>query len=65
MHLWSENSLPETLLALSREVELNGTTQSLGTLRVRAAEDLKSQHKNKYGQDYEPPSPNNPVYTQP
>jgi hypothetical protein len=65
MHLWSENSLPETLLALSREVELNGTTQSLGTLRVRAAEDPKSQHKNKYGQDYEPPSPNNPVYTQP
>jgi hypothetical protein len=22
-------------------------------------------HKNKYGQDYEPPSPNNPVYVQP
>ena len=65
LHVWSENSLPEILEALSREVELNGTVHSVGTLRVREAEAAKTQHKNKYGQDYEPPSPNNPVYTQP
>ena len=65
LHMWSENSLPETLEALSREVELNGTMHSVGTLRVRQAETVNTQHKNKYGQDYEPPSPNNPVYTQP
>ena len=65
LHVWSENSLPETLEALSREVELNGTMHSVGTLRVREAEAAKTQHKNKYGQDYEPPSPSNPVYTQP
>jgi plastocyanin len=64
-HVWSENSLPETLQALSHEVELNGATHSVGTLRVREAESATSQHKNKYGQDYEPPSPNNPVYAQP
>ncbi len=29
------------------------------------ADSANAQHKNKYGQDYEPPSPSNPVYTQP
>jgi plastocyanin len=65
LHVWSENSLPETLEALSREVEVNGTVHSVGTLRVRVTDAAQNQHKNKYGQDYEPPSPNNPVYTQP
>ncbi len=65
LHVWAENSLPESLEVLSREVELNGTVHSVGTLRVREAEAAKTQHKNKYGQDYEPPSPSNPVYTQP
>jgi len=64
LHVWSENSLPETIEALTHEVDVNGTAHSVGTLRVRETETAKSQHKNKYGQDYEPPSPNNPVYTQ-
>ncbi len=65
LHVWSENSLPETLAALSREVELNGTTHSVGTIRVREVDTAKARHKNKYGQDYEPPSPSNPIYSQP
>ncbi len=65
LRVWSENVLPEELRALSREVEVNGNTYSVGTLRVREAEAAKVQHKNKYGQDYEPPSSSNPVYTQP
>jgi plastocyanin len=65
LHVWSENALPETLEGLTRQVEINGTTQSVGTLRVRESETAKVQHKNKYGRDYEPPSPSNPVYTQP
>jgi plastocyanin len=65
LHIWSENALPETLKGLSREVDVSGTMHSVGTLRVRETDIAKTQHKNKYGQDYEPPSPNNPVYTQP
>jgi plastocyanin len=65
LHVWSENSQPETLAGLSREVEVSGTMLSLGTLRVREVEGSSAQHKNKYGRDYEPPSPSNPVYTQP
>ena len=64
LHVWSENALPETLSAMTHEVEVNGTMHSVGTLRIRETETAKAQHKNKYGQDYEPPSPNNPVYTQ-
>jgi len=64
LHVWSENALPETLSAMTHEVEVNGTMHSAGTLRIRETETAKTQHKNKYGQDYEPPSPNNPVYTQ-
>jgi plastocyanin len=65
LHVWSENSLPETLAAMTHEVEIGGTTHSVGTLRIRETDAAKTQHKNKYGQDYEPPSPNSPVYTQP
>ena len=64
LHVWSESALPETLSAMTHEVEVNGTTRSVGVLRIRETETAKAQHKNKYGQDYEPPSPNNPVYTQ-
>jgi plastocyanin len=64
VHVWSENALPETLAAMTHEVEVSGTTHSVGTLRIRETETAKAQHKNKYGQDYEPPSPSNPVYTQ-
>jgi plastocyanin len=65
LHVWSENVLPETLQALSREVEVSGITYSVGVLKVHEANTAKAQHKNKYGQDYEPPSPTNPVYAQP
>jgi len=64
LRVWSENALPETLSALTHEVEISGTTHSVGNLRIRETETATAQHKNKYGQDYEPPSPNNPVYTQ-
>ena len=65
LHVWSENALPETLEGLSRQVEISGTTQSLGILRVHESETANAQHRNKYGRDYEPSSPSNPVYTQP
>lgn len=65
LHLWNENAQPATLQSLSREVAISVTGRSLGTLRVPVARSVVAGHKNKYGQDYEPPSPNNPVYVQP
>ncbi len=64
MHVWNENALPATLQALSREVQVSDASHSLGMIRVQVTA-ASVPHKNKYGQDYEPPSPNNPVYVQP
>lgn len=65
LHVWNENALPKTLEALTREVQVSPASQSVGTIRVRVTTAAAPPHKNKYGQDYEPPSPNNPVYVQP
>lgn len=65
LHVWNENALPATLKALSREVQIADTSHALGTIQVQVTTAASVPHKNKYGQDYEPPSPNNPVYVQP
>jgi plastocyanin len=65
LHVWNENALPATLKVLSREVQIADVSRSLGTIQVRVTTAASVPHKNKYGQDYEPPSPNNPVYVQP
>jgi len=65
LHVWNESAQPATLQALSREVQLSESSHSLGTIRVEVTRAASIPHKNKYGQDYEPPSPNNPVYVQP
>src|ERR1017187_7322418 len=64
LHVWNENALPATLQALAREVQVGDTSHSVGAIHVRTTA-ASAPHKNKYGQDYEPPSPNNPVYVQP
>jgi plastocyanin len=64
LHVWNENALPAELQALSRAVEVSASFHSVGTVRVHVTT-ASTSHKNKYGQDYEPPSPNNPVYVQP
>lgn len=65
VHVWNEKALPAKLQGLSREVQISDSTHSLGTIRVPVTKTASLAHKNKYGQDYEPPSPNNPVYAQP
>jgi plastocyanin len=63
-HVWNEHARPAALQALSRELQVSETSRNVGTLRVPVTASTVP-HKNKYGQDYEPPSPNNPIYVQP
>lgn len=63
MHTWYETALPATLNALTREVTVTSTSSSLGTIDVAA--EVAATHKDKYGMDYEPPSPNTPGYDHP
>ena len=65
LHVWNENALPATLQALSREVQVGEARNLSGTIRLQVTRSATMPHKNKYGKDYEPPSPNNPVYVQP
>jgi plastocyanin len=65
LHVWNEHALPATLQALTRDVDITGASHSVGTIRVQVSSAASAPHKNKYGQDYEPPSVNNPVYVQP
>lgn len=65
LHVWHERSLPETLKGLTREVSVSESAHSFGTLRVREAPGLNLAHKNKYGREYDNPTPPNSVYQQP
>jgi hypothetical protein len=65
LHVWDERALPSALEAATREVNVGENARYLGVLSLRAAPSLALHHKNKYGQEYETPSPDNPVYVQP
>lgn len=64
LHAWSETALPESLNQLTRSVTVTASSSTLGVLRLTGGP-IATAHKNKFGMDYEPPAPTNPVYTQP
>lgn len=65
LHVWHERCLPEVLKLLTREVTLTENSHFLGNIRLTESGDLLSAHKNKYGRDYDRPSPPSPLYEQP
>jgi plastocyanin len=65
VHIWDERAVPSALEAATHQVTLSENARSLGVLSLKAAPPLAFHHKNKYGQEYETPSPDNPVYLQP
>ena len=64
LRVWSEASLPDDLKSQAREVTISESTSSLGIIRLKEVQ-VSHAHKNKYGQDYEPPNPTSPVYERP
>jgi plastocyanin len=56
MHVWWERSLPDDLKSLERGVTISGGERGLGAVRVIENPNFTLTHKNKYGQDYVPPS---------
>ena len=65
LHAWSERALPEALQSVTREITIGPDSASLGAIHLVATTDQTLAHKNKYGRDYDQPSPTNPVYPQP
>ena len=64
LHVWSEGIGPENEQQPTREVTIGENASSLGVIRVPQASGQRIAHKNKYGRDYDDPTPNNSVYNQ-
>jgi plastocyanin len=64
LHIWSEGMGPENAQPLTREITIGENASSLGVVRVPPATGQRIAHKNKYGRDYEEPTPNSSVYNQ-
>jgi len=64
LHVWSEGMGPENAQPLTREITIGENAASLGLIRVPEANGQHTAHKNKYGREYDEPTPNNSVYNQ-
>ncbi|HEY6253148.1 MAG TPA: hypothetical protein VI685_24590 [Candidatus Angelobacter sp.] len=62
MRIWKEGLSAATLKNLSRTVTVSGENPSLGALVVPGAIAVPLAHKNKYGRDYEDPTPPGQIY---
>jgi plastocyanin len=62
LNSWSEGTGPENAQPEGREITIGESEPKLLVVRVPAINGQSLAHKNKYGRDYEAPSPNNPVY---
>jgi plastocyanin len=54
VHVWYENARPEALRELQRTVVLEGGSHALPPIAVPVVQQMQIEHKNKYGQDYDP-----------
>ncbi len=64
LHIWSEHGMPESSQTTTREITISQGTASLGVIQVPASTGQPMAHKNKYGRDYDAPTPDNPAYRQ-
>jgi plastocyanin len=65
LEVWHERALPETLKSLSREITVQENSGFFGDVRLPLTRGLIPPHKNKYGHDYDEPTPPEPLYEQP
>ncbi len=65
LHTWREGSNEQDLKSLAREVSISGPSHSFGTLHLPPSTTVRLAHKNKYGRDYDTPTPVSPAYEHP
>ncbi len=54
LHVWYENATPESLQGLQKTVVIEGENRTLPTISISVVKRAQRNHKNKYGQDYDP-----------
>lgn len=65
LRVWHERALPESLDTLTHAMLISEASHSFGVLRLTEQRNTSQAHKNKYGQDYDNPTPAVPVYPHP
>jgi plastocyanin len=65
LRVWHERVLPESLDTLIHAIPISEVSHSFGVLRLTEERNTSQVHKNKYGQDYDNPTPTVPVYPHP
>lgn len=65
MRVWHELVLPEVLNNLTRTILISETSHSFGAVHLAEQRKLTQTHKNKYGQDYNNPTPPVAAYPHP
>jgi plastocyanin len=64
LHIWSEGMGPENEKPMTREITIGDNATSLGVIRVPEANGQRMAHKNKYGREYDEPTPDSSIYKQ-
>ena len=64
LRVWYEAAPQELLDAQIREVDISENSNTLGVLHLTPPAQAPN-HTDKYGRQYEPPSPDSPAYTRP
>jgi plastocyanin len=54
VHVWHENAKADSLKELQRSIVIEGENRVIPVISVSVVESLQKDHKNKYGQDYDP-----------
>src|ERR1035438_6150702 len=54
LHVWYENATPESLKILQKTIAIEGPSRTLAMISVPVVKQAPGNHKNKYGQDYDP-----------
>jgi len=65
LHVWHERAIPDSLDSQVRTILVSESLRSIGVVRIAEQPTAPQPHKNKYGEDYESPSPTTPVYPRP
>jgi hypothetical protein len=55
---------PENAQPVERDITITDSGASLGVIRVPPVNGQSMAHTNKYGREYDEPTPNNSVYEQ-
>lgn len=63
LNVWVERCSPDTLKGVSRQINVDTGSISLGTIELIESRDLLEGHSNKYGKDYDPLVFSSPLYT--